>query len=61
MIFANYFSDMVCAAFCYNLQIFYFAANIYFIDLLYNRLYIYSNANIGSRVYILAARENYEP
>jgi len=38
IICVNYFPDMVCAAFCHNLRIFFYAANIYFIDLLYNRL-----------------------
>jgi hypothetical protein len=38
MIYANYFTNMVCASFCHNLLIFYYAENIYFVDLLYNRL-----------------------
>ena len=50
MICANYFPDMVCAPFCHNLRIFYYAANIYFIDLQYSMLYICCNIDIGSRI-----------
>ena len=44
---------MVCASFCYNLRIFYYAANIYFIDLHYSMLYICCNADIGRPLCII--------
>ena len=49
---ANYFPDKVCATFCHNLRIFYYAANIYFIDLQHSMVYICCNADIGRGIYV---------
>ncbi len=45
IMYANYFTDMICAA------------NIYFIDFLYNKLYVYYNIDIGTRKYVIPYRE----